>query len=130
MKNVILITHSKGGIIGKYLLVHENQDNAIKGMVAIASPFSGTRLVDVLPVKLYRELSPESPIIKDLNAHKEVNNKIISIFPCFDNHVWSQKGSNLEGAKNIQIEVCGHTKILFTKILEEKVLESVKELSS
>lgn len=40
-ENVVLVAHSKGGLIGKYVLIHFNQDKKIKGMVAIATPFSG-----------------------------------------------------------------------------------------
>ena len=91
-------------------------------MISIATPYSGSSLAKTIPFLPFRQLFPESPIIKDLKAHNEINNKIISISPIFDNHVWAKEGSFLEGAKNITINKKGHHKILFDKELQDKVL--------
>jgi pimeloyl-ACP methyl ester carboxylesterase len=129
LKNVILVTHSKGGLIGKYLLIHHNEDHRIKGLVAIAAPFSGSGLAKLILHDSYQELSEDSKIINDLSEHKEVNHQIISIYPKYDNYVWSNQGSFLEGAENIEVNVYGHNKILFSKETEKKVLESIEKLS-
>jgi pimeloyl-ACP methyl ester carboxylesterase len=126
LQNVVLIGHSKGGLVGKDILVHENFDNRVVGIVAVATPFSGSRIARLVPHKSFKELSPESHLIQDLNFHTDVNHQIISVFPVFDNHVWSEEGSRLEGAKNIQVEAYGHHKVLFTKQLLEQVIQSVE----
>ena len=127
LKRAVIIGHSKGGLIGKYLLVHENKDNRIKGLIAIGTPFSGSRIVQNLPRKPYKELSPESNIIKILNSHKEVNSKVISIMPSFDNHVWHEKGSYLEGALNIKVPIKGHHKIVFDKDAINRIIKLLEE---
>lgn len=125
LKNAIIVGHSKGGIIGKYLLIHENKDNGIKGLIAIGAPFSGSKLARNFFKKSLKELTPESKMIQALNSHKEVNCKIISIMPEFDNHVWHEKGSNLSGAVNIKVPIKGHHKIVFDKDAINKILELI-----
>lgn len=129
IKNVILVAYSKGGLIGKYLMLHCNNDDRIKGMVAIATPFSGTSLVKLIPLDPFQELDNDSRIIHDLQRETAVNRKIISIYPKYDNEVMSDKGSFLEGAENFQMNVSGHHKVLYDKEVEKKVLECIEELS-
>lgn len=126
LQNVIIIAHSKGGLIGKYLLVHYNLDHRIKNLITIATPFSGSSLAKLVPHKAFKELRPESKIIKDLDSHSQVNHQIISISPIFDNHIPQEAGSFLRGAKNIQVSVHGHHKILFAKEVENEVLKLIK----
>ena len=127
LENAIVVGHSKGGIIGKYFLIHENKDNRIKGVIAIASPFSGSRIVNHLPGKHFKELAPESKMVKDMNSNKKINSKIISIMPEFDNHVWSEKRSYLDGALNIMLAVKGHHKIIFDKSSIRKIIELIEK---
>ena len=128
LENAIIVGHSKGGIIGKYFLIHENKDNRIKGVIAIAAPFSGSRIVHYLPGKHFKELAPESKIIKYMNSIRKVNAKIISIMPEFDNHVWSEKKSYLDGGLNIELAIKGHHKIVFDKKAIERIIELIGRL--
>lgn len=128
LKNVIIIGHSKGGLIGKYLLIHHNSDHRIKNLLAIASPFSGTSLAKFVPARSFKEVSPTSPVIQELSERTDVNKKIISIFPSFDNHIWPQGGSNLPGAKNIKVKVKGHHRILFDNATKKTIINCIKNL--
>nr|MBI5455731.1 hypothetical protein [Candidatus Levybacteria bacterium] len=128
LSNAIFICHSKGGLIGKYFLIHENSDNRIKKIIAISTPFSGSASAKLIPHRAYKELNNESKAIKDLLINDIENKKIVSIYPEFDNHIWSKNGSYLEGAKNIQIKVSGHHKILFTKETINTVIKEAEEL--
>lgn len=127
LENAVIIGHSKGGLIGKYFLIHENKDNKIKGLIAIGTPFSGSGLAKRFPRISFKELTPESKIIQELNFHKEVDSKIISIMPEFDNHIWHEKGSFLEGALNIKVPTKGHHKILFDKDVIKKIIELIEK---
>lgn len=128
LRKVIIVGHSKGGLIGKYLLIHQNKDERVKGLIAIATPFLGSKLANQIHGKAYKELAPESKIIEELNLHKEVNYKIVSIMPEFDNHVWHEKGSFLEGALNIKVPTKGHHKIVFDKDVIRKIVDLIKLL--
>lgn len=121
----VIVGHSKGGLIGKYLLIHQNKDKKIKKVIAIGAPFSGSRLAKTSLRKSFKELLPESKILQELNSNTQVNSKIISIMPAFDNHVWHEKGSRLEGATNITVPTKGHHKIVFDKGVIKKITELI-----
>lgn len=116
LKDVILVAHSKGGLIARYLIEYHDPEEKIAGVVAIATPFSGSSMVKLVPKNALLELLPDSVIITKLHSNKEFNKKIVSIMPKYDNHIWSEKGSWLDGAlKNIKVEVSGHHKIVSDK---------------
>ena len=59
LRDVIILAHSKGGLIGKYVLAHHNGDNRVKKLIAIATPFAGSRLAVHMPSRWYEELRPD-----------------------------------------------------------------------
>lgn len=125
LKNVILVSHSKGGLVAKYLLVHLNQDKHIKKVIAISAPFSGTTLAKMIPHSSHRELEPNNELFKDLQLHSEVNKQIISIFPSFDNHVLDKSRCILDGATNIEVNIPGHHRLLFNKKIIKTIIEQL-----
>lgn len=125
LEKAVIVGHSKGGIIGKYLLIHENKDNRIKGLISIGGPFSGSRLANYTLGKSFKELAPQSKIIQEMKRNSVVNSKIISIMPEFDTRVWHEKASFLEGAINITVPTKGHHKIIFDKDVANKIIELI-----
>lgn len=131
LKNAVIVAHSKGGLIGKYILLNENHDDRVAGVIAIATPFHGSSIGKFFPHHAVIELKPESEIIKYLEHHKEVNQRIISIMPAYDNQVWHRAGSFLEGAmQNIHVPDAGHHLILGDKKVWEKVVECIEKITS
>lgn len=131
LDKVVIVAHSKGGLIGKYLLVHNNKDNVAKGLVAIASPFSGSAMAELVPHKSAKEMDINTKIINYLESHKEANKKIISIIPEFDNTIWHEKGSFLEGAMdNIFVACRGHNKVVNDKLVWKEIVKSLDRLSN
>ncbi|MDB5238577.1 MAG: alpha/beta hydrolase [Candidatus Kaiserbacteria bacterium] len=124
----VLVTHSKGGLIGKHLLAHQGA-GCVPGMVAIAAPFSGSRMARLVPLRAFRELDTESAVIHELAEERSVNDRIISIMPEYDNHVWAEQGSYLEGAQNITVAVRGHHKVLFSPQVWDAVVKAVEEIA-
>lgn len=130
LSGVIIVAHSKGGLIGKYVLVHHNTDNRVLGIVAIATPFSGSALAKLVPRDSYKELRTDSELIKDLGKHSTINRRIISIIPEYDNHVWAAQGSYLEGAaENLEVPVRGHHKVLFSEVVAQAVFRSIAKIA-
>ena len=128
LRNVIIIAHSKGGLIAKHLLAYDNQDGRVVKVIAIATPFLGSHAAKFIPGKAARELRPEGEMIKKLHSQDSINHKIISIFGEFDNHVWPTESCRLKGAKNIQVDVWGHHKILFNKHVHDLVLDEIEKV--
>ncbi|HEV8601095.1 MAG TPA: alpha/beta fold hydrolase [Patescibacteria group bacterium] len=126
LNNVVLLAHSKGGLVGKYVLAFHNADNKVNKLIAIATPFAGSRFAGYIPFNIFRELAPGSAKVKLLQERFEPNQRIVSIFGIYDNHVWPEASCKLAGAKNIQVPIYGHHKILFDDKVKDIVLSEVK----
>jgi len=130
LKNVIIVAHSKGGLITKYLLTHDNTNHAVKGLIAVATPFHGSSMGSFIPHHSTKELGADSGIIRYLESHNESNNKIVSIIPEYDNHVWNEKGSYLEGAlQNVSVKVMGHHRVLGSKEVQNVVMDWIEKIT-
>ncbi len=125
LRKVIILAHSKGGLIGKAVLAFHNRDNRVRKVIAIASPFGGSYAVNYFPIRTLRELHPSHETIRRLQQEKTVNRHIVSIFGVFDNHVWPEDSCRLPGARNIEVNVHGHHKILFDREVRRIVLAEV-----
>jgi pimeloyl-ACP methyl ester carboxylesterase len=107
--DVIILAHSKGGLAGKLAMLGPAAAR-VRGMVAVATPFGGSRYARLMPTRTLRALSPRDPAIVRLARDLTVNARIVSIFGRFDPHV--PEGSELAGAKNVRLETGGHFRIL------------------
>jgi triacylglycerol lipase len=130
LKDVVIIGRSKGGLIGKYNLVHFNKENNVKGLIAIATPFHGSKLANFYKFIKSNEFSPDHPTIRELTMHPGVNKKIITINPSSDNIVLSEKSTELDGAlENIEVKVAGHHRIVFDKVTIKEIKSSIKKFN-
>ncbi|HEY0260939.1 MAG TPA: alpha/beta hydrolase [Lacisediminihabitans sp.] len=105
LRGVILVAHSKGGIIGKRLMV-DDRDGRIARLIAVNSPFGGSSLARFAPNRALRVFSPRDPILTALAANLEANSRITSIYSRLDPLI--PEGSRLEGATNVELDLVGH----------------------
>jgi pimeloyl-ACP methyl ester carboxylesterase len=130
LQNVFLVGHSKGGLVGKHYLVHKNSGENVLGLVAIATPFSGSALSHITPHPAYAELRVDSGLVHELQTHTEINRRIISIFPEYDTHVVAEKGSVLENAlQNLELSLAGHDSILSHVDVIQATLKALEKLT-
>jgi pimeloyl-ACP methyl ester carboxylesterase len=120
LKDVLLVAHSKGGLVGKYLLGHHNSDKAVSRMIAISTPFSGSIYAQWWVLGAVQVMSPRSRLIRELASNLLINQDIVSIYGSFDPHI--PAGSRIEGATNVELPVMGHFRILSTRELQEALL--------
>lgn len=106
LEDVFVVAHSKGGLIGKYAMVRLDPAERITRMLAVATPFSGSRLATIAPSRALRAFRADDPITRLLVAEAEVNSRITSIYPAQDPLV--PEGSELPGADNIRLPIGGH----------------------
>jgi len=128
LRRVVVIGHSKGGLIGKYLLANNNQNGKIIKVIAISTPFGGSLRAKRIPFGSRKELIPNSILLSELAKRSDVNKNITSIFGKFDALVKPLASCRLEGAKNIQIDVYGHHGILFSKEIGEVILDGLGKI--
>ncbi|MEV8039644.1 MULTISPECIES: alpha/beta hydrolase [unclassified Arthrobacter] len=121
LTDTLIVAHSKGGLIGKYAMMALDPERRLVRMVAVASPFSGSRYAGYLLLPSLRALSPRSAVTLQLSREQRVNERITSIYGLFDPHI--PEGSVLPGARNIQLDTGGHFRIL----AHEQALKTVLE---
>ncbi|WP_045075811.1 esterase/lipase family protein [Psychromicrobium lacuslunae] len=123
-ERVLLVAHSKGGLVGKQLMINNLTASApepkILGMVAIATPFGGSRLAHRLLGKTLNEFAASHQTITGLQASSEVNARIISILPRFDPLIPDNPG--LEGAQETVLRGSGH----FNVLVDQEAIQAVQ----
>lgn len=127
LRGAIIVAHSKGGLIGKQLMTTDDPDHRVTGMVAISAPFAGSRYARFFVVPAIRAFAPANVTLHLLGLDHRVNNRIVSIYGVFDPHI--PEGSELLGARNIQIDIGGHFRILGDPRTVRAVLAAVEDIT-
>jgi pimeloyl-ACP methyl ester carboxylesterase len=123
LRDIIVIGHSKGGLIGKQLMMTDAVADRIDRMVAINSPFSGSRFARLAPGATLRAFSPKDRTLRMLADNLEANSRITSIYSALDPII--PEGSRLDAATNIELPVTGHFRPLGQRVLLEAVDRAV-----
>lgn len=109
LERVIIVAHSKGGLSGKAVMLSRSGAR-VHGMVAVATPFAGSAYARLLLLPTLRAFSPSHPSIIKMAGQRDVNARIVSVYPAFDPHI--PEGSELPGAKNVRLATGGHFRVL------------------
>lgn len=179
----VLVAHSKGGLIGKHLLVSsgaaaraaieaatggdpaaaaatasapaatappataprataadppaadppsaaradDGRPLGVLGMVAVATPFGGSRLAGLFVIPSIRAFLPDDETILTLGRDTSVNGRIVSVFGPWDPHI--PEGSALDGAANIAVPAAGHFRVLGSAATHRAVLDGIALLA-
>lgn len=110
LDDVMIVAHSKGGLIGKYVMMSLDPDERVAGMVAVCTPFSGSRYAAFMLLPSLRAFSPRNAVTLQLAREERINERVTSLYGLFDPHI--PEGSVLPGARNIQLHTGGHFRIL------------------
>lgn len=121
LREVTILAHSKGGLIGKYVLALFDPDRRVARMVAVATPFAGSKLARFLPLRAVRDFLPTAEVITHLQRLSDVNARVVSIYGAFDPHI--PAGSFLAGAVNVRVGAMGHFRILRSPEVRRAVLQ-------
>jgi len=124
LPRVALVTHSKGGLIGKQVLVRHDDDGLVDRLVAVNAPFSGSALARWLPLRALRVFVPDGPLLRELDAARSVNAMITSVYSAVDPNIPGT--SHLEGATNVEVDTVGHFRILSDPRAQAAVLAALR----
>ncbi|MBP6685573.1 MAG: alpha/beta hydrolase, partial [Leucobacter sp.] len=110
LNDVVLVAHSKGGLVGKQLMASGASAARVRSMLAVATPFGGSRYARFMLNRTLRSFAPGNETVTALGRLLDVNGRIVSVFPSFDPHI--PEGSVLEGARNVRVGTAGHFRVL------------------
>jgi pimeloyl-ACP methyl ester carboxylesterase len=122
LRSVLVVAHSKGGLIGKYAMTRLDDHARIDRMVAVSTPFGGSVYANLAPVAHLRAFRAADPVIAGLARELEANARITSVYGVFDTLI--PGGSQLAGAANVRVPVGGHFRILADARARDAVLEA------
>ena len=123
LRRVILVAHSKGGLVGKHMMVVDDREGRIAQLIAINTPFGGSKWARHHPISTLRAFSPTDETVVRLMEAPAVNYRITSIYSRLDPLI--PGGSRLEGASNRELDLVGHFRPLGSRQLVELVMESI-----
>jgi len=122
LEDVIVVAHSKGGLIMKYALADPDTFSRVKHVITINTPFSGSRYAYLFVMPSVRMFSPRGAMIKNLALNNAINHQITSLYSVFDPHI--PETSYLEGAENVILPAIGH----FRPIADADTLETIDRI--
>lgn len=122
LEDVVVVAHSKGGLIGKYLMANTRAGRRVREMVTVNAPFSGSVFGHVIPMRAVRHFRPRHPTISMLNENLDVNRRITSICSRFDPLIRTH--DELVGATAVDLDAVGH----FTVMTDPRVIEAIIEV--
>ncbi|MGW2091418.1 esterase/lipase family protein [Promicromonospora sukumoe] len=126
LNGVVLVAHSKGGLIGKRVMLSAAADRVL-GMVAIATPFAGSRWARYMLSRALRSFDPRDPVLLALAGELLVNERITSVYPRFDPHI--PETGRLPGARNVELPLAGHFRPLGQRLLVQTVVREVARIT-
>ncbi|OLT55235.1 alpha/beta hydrolase [Cellulosimicrobium sp. CUA-896] len=126
LEGTVLVAHSKGGLVGKQVMLSPS-GRRVAGMVAVATPFRGSRWARYLLGQTLRAFSPADPVLLALAAERAVDARITAVYPRFDPHI--PETGYLEGATNVELPLSGHFKPLGDPSLVEVVVREAGRLA-
>lgn len=106
LRDVVVIAHSKGGLIAKYALREPATLERVRRVIAINSPWSGSAYAYLFWWPTVRVFTPTSALIRELQADLAVNERISSLTSMFDPHI--PRARELPGADNLVLAAIGH----------------------
>lgn len=127
LHNVVIVAHSKGGLIGKHMLVDAEVagTSRLTRMITINTPFGGSPMAR-FGFGPWREFMPTRPVIVELADARDVNARISSLYSRYDQYV-PHGNAVLAGAENAQLPHAGHFRVL---ALPDVIDEVVRRLGA
>ncbi len=119
LRDVVLVAHSKGGLIGKYVMAHTEAGSRVRAMVAVNSPFGGSHLAHVIPMRAVRHFHHRHPTLALLRENEAVNRRITTIVSRYDPLVRNHEATG--GATVVPLDAIGH----FIVMTDPRVLATI-----
>ena len=106
LHDVTVVAHSKGGLIAKQALGRSGTLARVRHVVAVSTPFSGSRYASLVPLPSVRMFAPRGAVVRALALETTVDRRISSLYSVFDPHI--PETSHLAGAENVVLDTIGH----------------------
>ena len=111
-----VIGHSLGGLIARYYVQRLGGDERVHTLVTLGSPHAGTLTARLLPIRLGRQLRPDSDLYAELSAPAAgCRTRFVAYWSELDQLILPHENARLEhpdlAARNVLVPGVGHMSI-------------------
>jgi len=107
LEEFAIVAHSKGGLVGKSVMLVPDIGERVRVMVTVATPFAGSSFAALaVPGLGIRSLRPQAGHLGLLAANAHVNSRIVSLIPRWDPHI--PDSCEVAGGTNVHLAETGH----------------------
>jgi triacylglycerol esterase/lipase EstA (alpha/beta hydrolase family) len=111
---VDLVTHSMGGLVARVYLQLLGGARRVDRLVTLGTPHHGTHAATFVPSALVRQLLPESPFLRHLNAQPAPEGvEVTSIVAGRDLLIQPVASARCPFGESVEFEDLGHVELLF-----------------
>jgi pimeloyl-ACP methyl ester carboxylesterase len=109
-----LVAHSMGGLVARFYLQQLGGARRVDRLITLGTPHRGTHAANFVPSALVRQLLPESPFIRHLNALPVPPGlRVTSIVAGRDLLVQPNEAASCPFGETIRFDELGHVELLF-----------------
>lgn len=123
LKELIIIGHSKGGIVANYLLQNQTVTSRISKIVTVSTPHRDTFPFNIQFIRKIFGLQSNEKFFENVPSHP-----ILNVYSQYDPIVLS-KNSRIDkrtGVVNVELRLTGHTKVLKDEDFLKNLIEFIK----
>jgi pimeloyl-ACP methyl ester carboxylesterase len=113
-ERIHVIGHSLGGLMARYYVQRLGGDAHVHTLVTLGTPHAGTRLAQAFPLaRLVRQLTPESPVIRELaEPAAGCRTRFVAFYSDIDHLIVPSRNARLDhpdlDVRNVAVRGVGH----------------------
>jgi pimeloyl-ACP methyl ester carboxylesterase len=130
-EEVFLVGHSLGGIIARYYAQCLGGDARASTVITLGSPHAGTQTARFLPLKVTRQLRPDSDLMRELAEPAHCTTRFVAIYSDRDEVVVPNRSAKLEHpdllVTRVRVRGVGHLTLLVNREVVHTVADALNE---
>ena len=127
LSKVHLIGHSMGGILARNFIQIRGGEKKVASCVLIGTPNQGSRLASFAISPLGRLMIPRGEFMRRLGAAPfPPQIPVLSIYSRHDNLIQPAANAFLPGAENVELSGLGHTGLLFSGEVHQRIISFLR----
>jgi triacylglycerol lipase len=132
-ERVHMVAHSLGGVVARYHVQRQGGDARVHTLVTLGAPHGGTVAARVLPLRLCRQLRPDSDLIAELAAPAPgCRTRFVAVWSDLDQLIYPRANARIEhpdlDATNVLVPGVGHMSLPATPPVARAVTRALAHL--
>lgn len=130
-EQVFIVGHSLGGVIARYYVQQLGGDERVNTVITLGSPHAGTQVARLLPLKVTRQLRPDSEVMRELAGPANCSTRFVAIYSDRDEVVVPNRSARLEHPDleviRVLVHGVGHLSLLVDRDVVHTVAAALTE---